>query len=190
MTTVYETLRLPRSLWENLEEATILWDRQFLTEVARSLGLPPAEVIRKVLGTGAPASVPVLWTTTAAGPAPAACPWWECHGDGLWRRCPRVRLSPTLPCCVHERCTPCPLARLDSDPFIKALPVLWPVRRQGTLFWADPNGEAFPFHEDGRLETGGRFRFSEHRGKRIALWIPVAKPQVEETETPDDSETE
>ena len=34
------TFRIPRGLWRDLEETVIQQDRQFLSEVARQLGLP------------------------------------------------------------------------------------------------------------------------------------------------------
>jgi hypothetical protein len=169
------TLRLPKGLWADLEETIIQQDRQFLTEVARSLGLPVPEVLRRVLGTGAPQPLPVLWTPpTATADDPTACPWWECHG-ALWRRCPRTRLSPTMPCPVHERSTPCPFTRLDSDPVIRALPWRTPVMSRGHLYWIDPTGEALPLTEDGRPDTTCSFRWIHHRGKRILARVPVAE---------------
>jgi hypothetical protein len=169
-----KTLRLPRSLWQDLEETVIQQDRQFLTEVARELGLPVAEVLRRCLGTGALQPVPVLWTNPLeAGTVPEVCPWWECHGEGLWRRCPRLRLASTLPCQIHERCTPCPLARTDRDPVIRALPVVQPVRWQGSLYWINPaDPDAPPFHEDGTVDLLGRFRQVTFRGERV--WARVS----------------
>ena len=166
------TFRIPRGLWRDLEETVIQQDRQFLSEVARQLGLPIQEVLRRCLGTGAAQPVPVLWMPVK-GPAPSACPWWERHGDGLWRRCCRLRLSATLPCQVHERCTPCPLARLDSDPHIQELPWLQPIRHEDRLFWYDPTGENPLLAEDGSVVTDGCIRFIEHREQRIAVWHPT-----------------
>jgi hypothetical protein len=154
------TLRIPRSLWSDLEETVIQQDRQFLTDVARSLGLPVQEVLRKCLGTtGAPTSIPILW----AGPKSEdehdeICPWWECHGDGLWRRCPRIRLSDTMPCAIHERTTTHPMARLNSDPYIQGLGYRVPVWWQDALYWVDPDCVAPPFREDGSVVTDGTFR--------------------------------
>ena len=165
------TLRLPRSLWQDLEETVIQQDRQFLTEVARTLGLPVSEVLRRCLGTGAPHPVPVLWANPLEA-VPEVCPWWDCHGEGLWRRCPRLRLSSTLPCQIHERCTPCPLARLDSDPIIRALPAVQPVRWRGSLYWINPaNPDVPPFHEDGTIDYSGNFRLIGFRGERV--WARV-----------------
>ena len=170
-----QTLRIPRGLWNDLEETVIQQDRLFLTEVARSLGLPLQEVLRRCLGTGAPQPCPVLWMPLNTQ-EPDACPWWECHGS-LWRRCPRVRLSPTLPCAIHERCTPCPLARLDDDPVIRALPWRIPVRVGNRCLWVDPTGQAPTLREDGYPETEGVVRWITHRGARIPAWQANPRPE-------------
>jgi hypothetical protein len=155
-----QTLRIPRGLWADLEETTIQQDRQFLISVARELHLPVADVLRRCLGMGTMHGVPTLW----GAPTEELCPWWDCHGDGLWRRCPRLRLSPTLPCQMHERCVPCPMARLDSDPFIRALPVSVAVRWDDTLYWVDPDGNART--EDGALCEHLRFRRVRFQGRQ------------------------
>ena len=166
-----QLLRLPRGLWEDLEQTIIQQDRQFLTELARALGLPVPEVLRRVLGTGAPQTVPVL---TAAAGAAGRCPWWQHHGDGLWRRCCRQRLSSTLPCAIHERSVPCPLTRLDTDPFIRALPVLQPARMDGRLLWYDPDGLLPTMNEDGTVATDGQIRLVDLNGRRKPTWFPTA----------------
>jgi hypothetical protein len=170
------TLRLPRGLWEDLEQTIIQQDRQFLTEVARALGLPVPEVLRRCLGTGAPQTVPVL---TTADDTTSRCPWWQHHGDGLWRRCCRQRLSATLPCAVHERSVPCPLTRLDTDPIIRALPVLQPARIGERLLWYDPAGVAPTYNEDGTVATDGRARSVEFRGRRVLTWFPTRVGHIE-----------
>jgi hypothetical protein len=172
------SLRIPRGLWNDLEETIIHQDRQFLTEVARSLGLPVPEVLRRCLGTGAPQIVPLLWSDPKTD-EPDQCPWWECHGDGLWRRCPRLRLSATLPCQIHERCTPCPLARLHSDPVIQDLPFFLPVRMGDRLYWVDPTGVGSPYREDGTVETEFTFRRITHKGRRI--WVRVKCGLIDES---------
>lgn len=169
---VTQTLRLPRGLWQDLEETVIQQDRAFLGEVARSLGLPVQEVLRRCLGTGAQQTVPVLWAPATATRLDV-CPWWECHGEGMWRRCPRLRLSPTLPCNIHERCTPCPLARLDSDPVIRELPWVQPVTWNNSVYWIDPTDpDAAARREDGTVETDFQFRFIEFKGRRTLVARP------------------
>lgn len=167
----YMTLRLPRGLLQDLEETIIQQDRQFLTEVGLSLGLNRAEIagmMRQVLGTGASQPMPVLWATSAD--TPAFCPWWECRGEGLWRRCPRHRISPSLPCCIHERSVPCPLTRLDTDPFLQELPHLQPVSHRGRLFWTSSDG-AICYNEDGTVPTDGAIRFINNAdGERVPVF--------------------
>jgi hypothetical protein len=165
----YHTFRIPRGLWKDLEETVIQQDRIFLMEVARSLGLSTQEVLRKCLGTGAPQSLPVLWTAHPDA-EPDACPWWECHGEGLWRPCPRFRIAPALPCHIHERSVPCPLTRLATDPYLANLPERLPVRWKGQLFWMDPTGKATLLREDGTEETTGRLRWIHWQGKKCLVW--------------------
>lgn len=187
----YMTMRLPRSLLQDLEETIIQQDRQFLMEVGLSMGLSRPEVntmIRRVLGTGAPQTIPVLWAPPERSPGEeddeedeetaAArdlfCPWWECRGEGLWRRCPRHRIAPHLPCPIHERSVPCPLTRLNTDPFIKDLPHLQPMEVAGRLFWVGPNGSPC-YQEDGTIPTDGTIRFVwSSEGERIPVWFPLA----------------
>lgn len=185
------TLRIPKGLWADLEETVIQQDRQFLTEVARSVGLPIPEVLRRCLGTGAATAIPVLWSPFSTTeddsddeeittPNATPCPWWTGTG-ALWRPCQRARLSPTLPCLHHEGLTSSSQVRLGTDPFILALPKRWPVRFRGQLLWADPEGLEPPLSEDGRPEMEGRFRFLTQKGRRIALFIKneaVHKPKA------------
>jgi hypothetical protein len=169
------TLRIPRGLWADLQETVIHQDRQFLSEVARSLGLPVAEVLRKCMGTGAPHPCPVLWAPaaflTADEEEPCTCPWWELHGS-LWRPCPRLRLSPTLPCQIHERCVPCPLTRLGSDPELASLPRLKPASHKNELYWYDPAEKLPTLHEDGRPVVGRRLITVNGPTGPILGWIP------------------
>jgi len=156
-----ETLRIPKGLWEDLETSVIAQDRQFLIEVARSLGLPVQEVLRKCIRP-VPTSVPVLWYTNTVD----QCPWYSARGS-LWFPCVRQRLSATLPCCVHER----PGDYLHkSDPLILGATQWISVRRKNIIYWVDPTGKEAPLTEDGRPVTEGTFRLSTFRGKKIALW--------------------
>lgn len=170
------SLRIPRGLWHDLEESVYQQDRQFLTEVARSLGLPPADVIRRCIGVmGQQTAIPILWAPPQTD-SPAACPYWECHGDGLWRRCPRLRLGNTLPCAAHERVTAgTPRTALHSDPVIQALPWRTPVRWRDELFWVDPTGDAPPFDEHGFAVPTIQFkRIRNAEDKPIWVCVPVS----------------
>lgn len=162
------TLRIPKGLWADLEETVIQQDRQFLSEVARSLGLPAQEVIRRCLGSGAATPIPVLWAPHTDEDDLPKCPWWTATGS-LWRPCQRLRLAPTLACIHHESTSKG--GRLASDPFILGLPKRWPVRFRDQLLWADPEGLEPALHEDGRPMLEGRFRFIQHQGRRAAIFI-------------------
>lgn len=170
------TLRIPRGLWDDLMDTVIQQERQFLAEVARDLGLPLKDVVRCCLSvTGTTTTIPALWTDPTT--EPSTCPWWECHGDGLWRRCPRPRLSATMPCPIHERCTPCPLTRLATDPVIAKLRQVIPIRWNDQLFWVDPTGKHPAFLEDGTLDVEGTFQKIWVNGERVwarRLYSPKA----------------
>ena len=176
-----QTLRLPRGLLDDLETAVIQADRAFLTEVARSLGLPVKDVLRKCLGTGAPATIPVLW-----GPVEdeadedeetetkIQCPWMDCKGKGLWSACPRIRLAPTLACAVHIHARAGPTTRLATDPVIRAVSSATPIEWRGCLYWVnfeDPDTNSPVFREDGTLEPVLRFRYRDTGDGRKELVV-------------------
>jgi len=157
-----QTLRIPRGLWTDLEETVIQQDRQFLTEVARSLGLPVAEVLRKCLGSGTPHAVQVL---TAADDCDR-CPWWSREGDGLWRPCQRQRTTPTTACQMHG--TPTENHRLSSSEFIASLPTLQPIKYKDEIYWLHEE-EQIVFNEAGFQEPELSFKFIDHGGQRMCV---------------------
>jgi hypothetical protein len=160
-------LRIPKGLWDDLEASVIQQDRQFLTEVAKTLGLPVQDVLKKCLGPTT-TNVPVLWMHRSD--AGDACPWWTRFGT-LWKPCQRSRLSPTQPCCIHER--PTSQHMLQKDERLQSLSSRIPVKRKGILYWVDPDGIAPPLHEDGSVEKDGNFQFVQFKGKQIAIWKHV-----------------
>jgi hypothetical protein len=137
-----QTMRIPRGLWTDLEETVIQQDRQFLSEVARSLGLPVQEVLRKCLGSGAPHAIPVTLDQDGL-----QCPWWTRTSDGCWCRCRRQRTGPTAPCHVHIHTIP-GTHRLDTDPYLAGVTPLRPVRYRGSIYWFGPN---HVYGEDGMI---------------------------------------
>jgi len=145
-----QTMRIPRGLWTDLEETVIQQDRQFLSEVARSLGLPVQEVLRKCLGSGAPHAIQV--TLDQEG---LQCPWWTRTSDGCWSRCRRQRTSPTGPCHVHIH-TNTDIHRLDTDPYLANIMAVHPVRYQGSIYWFGPN--TCVYGEDGTMIPTISFR--------------------------------
>jgi hypothetical protein len=174
------SLRLPRGLLQDLEETVIHQDRQFLTEVARSLGLPVQEVLRKCLGTGSIQKISTLWAFADedGGAEIQKCPWWDCYGDGLWKPCIRHRLAPALPCYKHEQCTTnTSFARLASDPYIQTLRHVRPVLLNETLYWTslEENTHHFPFREDGSIDRSGVFHYIMFKNRRILVWNTAQK---------------
>ena len=163
-------MRIPRGLWADLEQTIIHQDRQFLTDVARSLGLPVAEVLRKCLGTGAPQKVAVL--SGSPTDDPGVCPWWARSEHGLWRPCARRRLSPTLACEAHLHTKTDTHHCLGSDESLTTLTTLQCVRYNKELYWffADASSPRV-YREDGSIATGISFKFTNFRGRRICIPI-------------------
>ena len=153
--------KMPKGLWTDFEETIIQQDRQFLTEVARSLSLPVAEVLRRCLGTGSPQAILVGDAETDA------CPWWSRHGDGLWRPCGRCRLTPTTPCHLHIRSQPSHTQCLGSDPRLATITEARPMSWQGELYWIT---DTDTYHEDGRLASV-TFKQIEHRGAQLYVAV-------------------
>ena len=144
----------------DLEETVIQQDRQFLTEVAKALGLPPAEVIKRCLGTGAPQTMLIGEEDTGL------CPWWDKTGL-LWRPCFRLRLTETTACSVHIHSKPSQQCCLGSDDRMaiiqEATPLLW----KGTLYWSTPDTTV---REDG-TPVPFTFKQIEHEGSLMYVCV-------------------
>ena len=149
-----QTLRLPKGLWADVEATVIKHDRQFLTEVARSLSLPVSDVLRRCLGTGANQPVAMIHSED-----PSACPWWDCT-NGLWSPCSHLRLTPTTPCERHRR----PAGSVLTSG-TKGIPEATPVSYDGEIYWVTPDQV---WAEDG-TDSPHRFKFVHHRGQRICV---------------------
>jgi len=160
-----QMLRLPRGLWDDLEQTIINMDRAFLTMIARELGLSVKEVLQKCLGaSGSPQAVLIAADTLDK------CPWCDRHGDGLWIPCHRQRLQPSRPCQFHER--PGPNSSLLMDYSLGKFFSI--IDRQGRVYWTSDEPDADIFREDGTLETELRFEFyKDEDGERIAHCYPV-----------------
>ena len=159
--TSLQTLRIPRGLWADLEETIIHQDRQFLTEVARTLGLPVAEVLKKCL-------IPEKVACLIGEPTEERCPWWQRSTDGMWRPCGRLRLTPQEPCQLHQHGTAD--SCLASD--LSDLPKLQPVSYEGVIYWISDDPDVYTYREDGTISTL-EFKFIEHRGSRICVRRPA-----------------
>ena len=157
--TTLQTMRIPRGLWADLEETVIHQDRQFLTEVARSLGLPVAEVLKKCL-------VPEKVACLVGEPTEERCPWWYRSADGMWRPCGRLRLTPDGPCQTHQHAKAGPLTCLAPD--LADLPTLHPVSYEGLIYWVSDDPDAYTYREDGTI-SALEFKYIEHRGSRILV---------------------
>ena len=157
------TLRMPRGLWEDFEQAVIIQSRAWLKEIARELGLPAADLIRICLGTSG-----VPQTVLIAAEPQEQCPWYNCLGDGLWRRCQRQRLRPTGPCQFHERSSD----KIQSALSVDGLGVVHPYSFNGQIYWTADEPNAPVFREDGTVETEFSIAFFNDVGERkpIIVW--------------------
>lgn len=164
-----ETLRIPRGLWADLEQTVIQQDRQFLTEVARTLGLPVAEVLRKCLGTsGASTAIACL----VGEETESMCPFYFRSLDSyLWSPCTRIRTSATTPCALHIFAIPSPILIHRDAPAFKCLPVVTAVTFNEKVYWVlfDKAGDKtkMVFNEDGTLEESLYFKWIRFKGERV-----------------------
>jgi hypothetical protein len=158
-----QMMRVPRYLWSDFEETVIHHDSQFLKEVARSLGLPANEVIRRCLGTGAAAAILTGDIHTDR------CAWWDRYGGYLWRPCCRVRLTHSTACAVHMHSKPSHIVCLGSDSRITSLPIAHPYRWCGRLYWQTNTDPVATFREDGQREPSVSFIHVMFRGQRICV---------------------
>ena len=149
--TSLQTLRIPRGLWDDLETTIIQQDRQFLTDVARAIGLPVMEVLKKCLGTGLPTAVHVLTNSTNT----FLCPWWIKIGE-LWEPCGNRRLTQTSSCHSHQHVHASPTLCLESA--MDNIPEALPVRYNKILYWWCETTTNI-FQEDGTIVTHLEFRY-------------------------------
>jgi hypothetical protein len=151
-----QMLPMPRGLWEDFETTIIIQDTQFLSWLAGQIGKPKAEVINLCLGKrGTPQAVLV-------GMVPEAqCPWYDCHGAGLWRRCQRPRLTPTGPCQLHDR------PRQGAKLTVSA-EMVYPYLYNDRIYWTADEPDAAVFREDGTIETEFEILFfTNSDGERV-----------------------
>jgi hypothetical protein len=157
----HKMFKMPKGLWTDFEETIIQQDRQFLTEVARNLGLPVPEVLRRCLGIGSPQAILVGEDETDA------CPWWIRQGYGLWRPCSRQRLTATTPCHFHTRSTPNHEQCIGTDPRLAAITEAKPMNWNGEIYWVT---DTDTYHEDGRLSSV-KFKQIDHRGSPLYVAV-------------------
>jgi len=153
-------IRLPRGLLDDLQTADILQCRAWIAYVARETGKSPHEAIQRVMGMGA--LQPVLVAAEPQDP----CPWHDRLGDGLWRPCRRQRLTPTMPCQIHER------PASSSSLYPPEVDMVFPYLYKGRIYWTVDEPDADVFREDGMLETGFRIRFyNDEDGERRPIIV-------------------
>ena len=191
MTTSLQTLRIPRGLWADLEQTVIHQDRQFLREVAKTLGLPVNDVIKKCLGTsGAQTQLLVLMGSDLSLSLSLSssddeeskdseklfqCPWYVNKGSSasrttLWTQCSRVRLTESSACVIHQNAVAGPSLCLKHDVAKKCLPTMIPVQHKGSVYWWCPTDPTIPVcREDGSSVPSLSFRYIQLNGEQIII---------------------
>jgi hypothetical protein len=128
--------RIPAGLWDSLQTVCFRHDNKFMEDVGRILGVPAAEIRRKVLGVrGAPTTV-----ITLSGP------WWEGQQcammrkgpGGLWKRCGHMAEGSDT-CWKHRRGSTRTRRRHD-DPYFVCLKKRKPFRLEGDIVWVSADG--------------------------------------------------
>ena len=167
MTTTLETLRIPRGLWNDLQETVIQQDRQFLTEVARSLGLPIQDVLKRCLGSG----VSTALQTLVGDDTESTCPWSVKTG-GLWSPCTRLRQSPTSACYIHANAQRSDSVCLTEDPAMSAIPTAIPISFENRIYWWCPSDLEVPvYNEDGSPASGITFAYVDINGRPVCVCV-------------------
>lgn len=131
-----ETQRIPALLWDSLQDVCYKHDVAFINEVARMIGVPAADIRKRVLGVrGMPTAI-----TVERGPwwQGAACPWMECSEGGMWRRCGQY-------CEAHGACWKHRKGgeRIYDDPYFLTLPKRVPVSIDDEIYYVDCEGAAY-----------------------------------------------
>ena len=154
------TMRIHRGLWADLETTVIQQDRQFLTEVARSLGLPVQEVLKKCLGNGVQTPVLVL----EGDDTDHYCPWSVKSGH-VWTPCGRVRLTESSACYIHKDSNAIEHSNLKLTKDLELIPVIIPVQYNDVIYWWCPTNPDIPvICEDGTIVPNLTFKNISYRG--------------------------
>lgn len=126
--------RMPVGMLDHLQTICARQDQQFITDVARILGLPAAEMRRKILGT---LGTPTLVCTESD-------PWWmgtqcpimvQCSHTNMWSRC--GHMSEAHGTCWRHRFTKTPVF---TDPQFAEMDKRTPFRLDGELYWVAEDG--------------------------------------------------
>jgi hypothetical protein len=125
---------IPAGLWESLQDVCYAHDVKFIEDAARIIGVPAAELRRKVFGVrGAPTAV-----IAVSGPwwSETACPIMINGPGDMWRRC-GGQCEAHGTCWEHRNSHGAP--RYD-DAEILELPRRTPMRYEGMIVWVDTDG--------------------------------------------------
>jgi hypothetical protein len=153
-------MRIHRGLWADLETTVIHQDRQFLTEVAKTLGLPVQEVLKKCLGNGVQTPIIVL----EGDNTDHCCPWSMKIGH-VWTPCSRVRLTESSACYIHRDIKPNPTLKLTKD--LDSIPTVIPVEYNDVIYWWCPTNPDIPVVcEDGTVVPNLSFKYILHKGEK------------------------
>lgn len=162
----FETLRIPRGLWKDLEDTIIESDKKFLEEISRTLGLNKNEVFAHCGygkgGGGERKSIPccILGIEQDDSDEKLRCPWYSKIGH-IWEPCIHLRMSESTPCPLHIFTNPSNKYALRNSPFIQSLPVVQKIFYNDDLYWVLFNGKqtTHVFREDGTLDETLKFRW-------------------------------
>lgn len=128
--------RLPSLLWESLQEVCYRHDQRFIFDVSRILGVPAADLKRKILGSRG-----VLTTVLVE-----KGPWWtgmQCkiveRTASLWKRCDSYCESGDT-CAHHQGVRNGWNIRRIDDPYFSEMKTRYPVCIEGDVYWADEAG--------------------------------------------------
>lgn len=129
--------RIPLGLWDSLQTICFRYDNKFIEDVGRILGVPGAEIRRKVLGVrGAPTTVLAM-----------SGPWWEGQqcalmikgAGGLWKRCGHTAEG-CEHCWKHRRGPNNRDRRRHDDPYFVCLKKRKPFRLEDEIVWVSLDG--------------------------------------------------
>ena len=133
-----ETQRIPALLWESLQDTCYQHDQKFVADVSRILGIPAAEVKKKVLGTRG-----VLTNVTVEHG-----PWWtglQCamveRKESLWTRCGSYCDSGDT-CMKHRHARHAWNLRRYDDPYFAEMTIRQPIQVDGVVYWVSDAGDA------------------------------------------------
>lgn len=125
--------RIPAALWESLQEICWRQDNKFIEDASRIIGIPAAEIKRRVLGTRGVVSAVV--SSSGAWYDGARCPIMIPGPGEMWRRCCTPAEFNGY-CSVHKKGR----GLKYDDPYFTTLPKRYPWKFEGGVVWVDDAG--------------------------------------------------